>query len=316
MAARTDPSLSSLEATYKARDVEGIVDLYFYRRIAFHLARLFVRLKLTPTTVTLMGGVFGIAAGHFYYYQDLGLNVVGMFLHVCANTLDNADGQLARLLDRRSRSGRVIDSIVDHLIFLSIYLHLTLRCLAGGATFAILLVALAAGLSHALQGAAADYYRNGYLYFVRGRSRSDWDSSPDLRADYQQLSWRTNPGSKLLLRLYLNFTLQQEFLSPDLRRLRDTTERDESSKVRNSLRLAYRNAAQPMLKWWGLLMTNTRMLFLFIFLFMNRPAWFFWLELSVFNLLFIYLLNRQERMSRSLFQQAAVCPSATELSLP
>src|SRR5262249_10528890 len=154
---------------YKARDVEGILDLYFYRRVGFHLARFFAWLKMTPTMVTLIGGVFGIAAGHLYFYQSLGLNVVGMFLHVFANTFDNADGQLARLLNQRSRNGRVIDSVVDHLIFLSIYVHLTLRCLVHGASPAICLLALAAGLSHALQGAAADYYRNGYLYFVKGR---------------------------------------------------------------------------------------------------------------------------------------------------
>src|SRR4029077_13098227 len=106
MPAQIDPSRSSLEATYKAREVEGIVDLYFYRRVAFWLARLFARLEMTPTMVTLLGGVLGIVAGHLYYYQNLSLNVAGMFLHVCANTLDNADGQLARLLNQKSRAGR------------------------------------------------------------------------------------------------------------------------------------------------------------------------------------------------------------------
>ena len=34
-----------------------------------------------------------------------------------------------------------------------------------------------------------------------------------------------------------------------------------------------------MLKWWGLLMTNTRMLVLFALLLIGQPIYFFWFEL-------------------------------------
>jgi hypothetical protein len=196
MPERIDPTLPPLEATFKTRDVEGIVDLYFYRRIAFRLAQLFAKLKMTPTMVTLLGGIVGVTAGHLYFYRDLRLNVIGMVLHVCANLLDNADGQLARLLNQKNRKGRIIDSLVDHVIFLNIYVHLALRCLNGGASLAVILLAIAAGISHALQGAAADYYRNAYLYFVKGRSRADWDSSRVLQYDYRQLSWRASSCSQ------------------------------------------------------------------------------------------------------------------------
>jgi hypothetical protein len=299
MPERIDPTLPPLEATFKTRDVEGIIDLYFYRRIAFRVAQLFAKLKMTPTMVTLLGGIVGITAGHLYFYRDLRLNVIGMVLHVCANLLDNADGQLARLLNQKNRKGRIIDSLVDHVIFLNIYVHLALRCLNGGASLAVILLAIAAGISHALQGAAADYYRNAYLYFVKGRSRADWDSSRVLQDDYRQLSWRTNGWDKFLLATYLNFTRQQELLSPRLRQLRDLTERSFVAGVPDSLRQLYRAAARPLLRLWGLLMTNTRMFFLFLFLFIDRPTWYFWLELSAFNLLLIFLIVRQERMSRS-----------------
>jgi CDP-alcohol phosphatidyltransferase len=300
MAEQVDRPMSTLEATYKARDVEGILDLLFYRRVAFHLARLCARLKLTPITITVCGGICGIYAGHLYFYRDLRLNVVGMFLHVFANLLDNADGQLARLLNQKSRTGRVIDSVFDHLIFLSIYVHLGLRCLAEGASPAIAFLVLAAGLSHGLQGAAADYFRNAYLYFVEGRSRSDWDSSESLQHEYKQLRWRAEPWHKLMLALYLHFTWQQELLSPRLRCLRDVAEREFEGEVPKPLRNHYRENARPMLRWWGLLMTNTRMFFLFLFLILDRPAWFFWLEVTVLNALLLLLILKQENLSRSL----------------
>ena len=291
---------STLEATYKARDVEGVLDLFFYRKVGFQLARLSAALHLKPATVTVIGGICGIFAGHLYFYRDLRTNVIGMILHVIANLLDNADGQLARLLNQRSRNGRVIDSIFDHLIFLSIYFHLGLRCLFSGASPAIVLLVLAAGLSHALQGAAADYFRNAYLFFVKGRARSDWDSSRTLRKDFGQMSWRRDAWQKMMLALYINFTWQQEVLSPKLRRLRDLTEQEFPSDVPDDLREHYRQSARPMLRWWGLLMTNTRMFFLFLFLGLDRPTWFFWLEITILNLLLLVLIVRQENMSSSL----------------
>src|SRR5213079_1135267 len=164
------------EATYKAREVEGILDLYFYRKIGFWLAQFFARLNVTPAGVSLFGALCGVVAGHLYFYRNLGTNIIGMALHVFANALDNADGQLARLTGRQSREGRIIDSLVDHLIFTSIYVHLALRCFFEGASPMIFLVALAAAFSHGLQAGAADYYRNAYLYFVNQRSRGDFHS--------------------------------------------------------------------------------------------------------------------------------------------
>src|SRR6201997_1368024 len=157
---------SVLETTYKVREAEGILDLYFYRRVGFQLARFFAKLGMSPIGVTLLGGLVGVVAGHLYFYRDLRTNIAGMVLHVCANALDNADGQLARLTQRETRKGRIIDSVADHLVFASIYVHLTLRCFFEDPSPAIWLLALAAGISHALQGAAADYYRSTYLYFL------------------------------------------------------------------------------------------------------------------------------------------------------
>jgi hypothetical protein len=293
---------SGVEATYKAREVEGVLDLYFYRPIGFWLARFFARLKMTPATVSLLVGLFGVIAGHLYYYRALSINIAGMVLQICANTLDNADGQLARLTLRESREGRIIDSIADHLGFVSVYLHLTLRYLFEGSSPAICLLALAAGISHALQGAAADYYRSTYLYFVTKGTRTGVDSSSGLRSDYQKLTWRRTPWQKLLLALYLNFTRQQEMLAPRLKTLRNVVGQLFHGEIPDWLRTRYRNLARPMLKWWGLLMTNTRMLVLFALLFISQPVYYFWFELIPLNLLFVYLVFRQENVAESLLE--------------
>jgi hypothetical protein len=293
---------SVLQSTYKVREAEGILDLYFYRPIGLRLAQIFAKINVTPAGVSLLGGLVGVIAGHLYFYRDLGVNVGGMVLHVLANALDNADGQLARMTGRTSRIGRIIDSLADHLVWISIYVHLTLRYLAEGASPAVCLLAIAAAISHGLQGAAADYFRTSYLYFVKkGKSFVDLDSSAALRSDYQDLSWPDQPWHKLLLALYGNFTRQQELLSPHLKRLREISIRFPQ-EIPESFRARYQRFAGPMFRLWGLLMTNTRMLILFIFLFIGQPVWYFWIELTVFNVLLVYLIYRQESMTQSLLE--------------
>jgi len=304
MPQQIEPPVSTLEATYKARETEGVLDLYFYRPIGFRLARFFAKMNMSPAGVTLLACLFGIIAGHLFFYRDLRTNVAGMALLVCANALDNADGQLARLTHRESREGRIIDSVADHLVFVSIYIHLALRYLVAGASPAILLLALAAGISHALQGAAADYYRTTYLYFATNRSRMELDSSFVLRSSYRDLGWRRQPWHKFLLALYLNFTRQQEMLSPNLRKVREAGGQLFGGQIPIWLKSRYQSLAGPALKWWRLLMTNTRMLVLFAVLFIGQPIWYFWFELTLLNLLLVYLIICEENMAESLLEVA------------
>lgn len=289
---------AAVEGTYKNRDVEGLLDIYFYRRVGFVLARVFARLGMAPTGVTLLSLISGLAAGHLYYYPDLRLNLFGMGLHILSNAFDNADGQLARLTNTGSRAGRILDSISDHIVFLGIYLHLVLRCLAGGASPAIWVLALAAGLSHAVQGGFADYFRNAYLFFVAGPSRAEVDFSVQLRAEYNQLVWRRQPWQKFLLRTYVNFTFGQEKLSPNLMRLRVAAWRAFPSTIPQALQARYRAVARPLFKSIGLLMTNTRMLILFLVLILDHPAWYFLAEVTILNLVLAYALIRQNQLCR------------------
>jgi len=264
---------------------------------------------VTPAGVSLLAGLCGVIAGHLYFYRNLGINIAGMVLHVWANALDNADGQLARLTQQESRKGRIIDSVADHLGFASVYIHLTLRYALAGASPAIWLLALGAAISHALQGAAADYYRTAFLYFTGG-ARTEIDSYSALRSDYEKLSWTKQPWDKLLLSVYSNFTLQQEMLALCLKKLRETANAVFHGQMPGWLEQRYQDAGRDMLKWWRLLMTNTRMLVLFALLFVGRPVYYFWFELIPLNVLFVYLIARQEKMAESLEQLLVTRPSA------
>ena len=288
--------VSGIAATYKSRELEGVADLFFYRKIGFRVAQFFARLGFTPTAVTLIGGVFGIIAGHLYFYRSVFLNLVGFAFHVVANIFDNADGQLARLTNQHSRVGRIVDPVVDHIIWLSIYVHLALRLRLQGFSGMIWVLALAAGISHGAQAAAADYWRHAYLYL--GKGRGGIDSSSKIK---QELV-RARGWLKVLLGLHLNVTREQEFLLPGIKRLNEQADQLCAGNVPGSFRLLYVTLVRPTFKWWGLFMTNSRMLLLLILFLVRQPVWFFWAEVSVANALLVLLILRQQRISEAVVQ--------------
>lgn len=290
--------VSAVEETYKARAVEGFLDIHFYRKIGFQLARLFAKLGMTPAQVTLCGGTVGIAAGHLYYYRDLRWNLLGMALHILSNALDNADGQLARLTKQGSRSGRALDGLADHLVFVSIYAHLCWRYTAGGGSPLVWLLAIAAGLSHSWQSAAADYARNAWLYFAEGKSRAELDGISQVRAQFDRLRWQDSPREKFLFRLYLNYTTQQEWLLPRLNTLKQAANQRGGAAIAED----YCRASRPLIKWTNLLATNPRMILLFALLFLGTPVWYFWAEVTLFNLVLVLLLRREEAVCRSILK--------------
>jgi len=93
-------------------------------------------------------------------------------------------------------------------------------------------------------------------------------------------------------------------LAPRLKTLRDLVRKSFHGEIPNRVRTRYRDLAIPMLKWWGLLMTNVRMLVLFALLFISQPVYYFWFELIPLNLLFVYLLFREENMAQSVLEIA------------
>ena len=297
-ASSAPPPAPSIESTYKARDLESALDIYFYRPIGYALALFFAKLRFTPSMVSLLGATIGVTAGHFYFYRDMRLNLIGMGLHLLTNALDNADGQLARLTNRGSLHGAIMDGFADYIVFLSVYVHLCLRYMAEGGSAAVWLLALAAALSHAVQSMMIDYYRYGYLQFVAGKRSADANASETVRRAYEAVSWREF-FKKLGLRNYLNYTRQQEALAPNLLRLRLAT----PNEIPEWLTRAYRERCKPLVKWCNWLATNPRMLILFLLLLLGQPVWYFALELTLLNVLLVFLLLRHDQVFRSLLMQ-------------
>lgn len=77
--------------------------------------------------VSLTGIAFGIAAAFSYYnYTDYRFALLGFLLMGICHVLDGADGALARYTNNQSEFGKVIDGICDYIIYIAVYVALTL----------------------------------------------------------------------------------------------------------------------------------------------------------------------------------------------
>src|SRR5512143_3409903 len=151
------------ELALKGAGVEEWCDVHFFRPAGIRVARALYPTPVTPDQVTLLCLVVGLLAGHLMVYRSVALTLTGVGLFVVSDIFDSADGQLARLRGSSTRFGRILDGVSDNLRFLNLYLHLMVRLILDGwGGWAVGLV-VAAGISHALQSAAADFMRHAFL---------------------------------------------------------------------------------------------------------------------------------------------------------
>lgn len=281
---------SKVENTFKSKETEEYLDIVFYRPLGYWIAILAEKIKLTPNSVTIASILLGVVAGHLFYYNDLAINAVGIFLLIVSEAFDSADGQLARLTNNFSRFGRILDGFGTNLSFISIYVHVCLRMMNQGAPWTIFLIAVVAGASHSCQSAIGDYGRNFYTYFIYGKGKSELDDSANLINEYPKLKWSTDFYKKLMMRLYINYTVQQEAMAGILLKLYRYCKDKFTANVPEDVSGLYKKEFKTMIKYYNILTTNTRMIALFIALILNQFWLYFGFEIIILNTLLIYVL--------------------------
>ena len=296
---------ASYQATLKSRDTEETIDLCFYRPVGYAWACLARKLGVTPNAITIASIFLGVGAGVCFYFNNIWINLLGMFLLIWADSFDSADGQLARMTGQYSRIGRILDGLSGDLWFAAIYVAICLRENVTSSFFeahpwVIWTVAIVTGLCHAKQAAMADYYRQFHLYFLKGEDGSELEQSKHLKAKLAELSWSRNFWQKLVLFVYPNYTVSQEQWTPRMQALRAAlAKRWPSQTPPVQFRQAFRAASLPLMKYTNILSFNWRCIALFVSLFLKMPWLYFAFELVVLNLLLIYMVRRHEKICRN-----------------
>jgi len=292
----------SIESTLKSLDTEEFIDIHFYRPIGYQWALFFHKLGVSPNAITIASIFTGIAAGICYYFQDLTVNILGMLLLVWANSYDSADGQLARMTGQSSPLGRILDGFCGDLWFISIYAAICLR-LTPEWGIRIWILAAITGFFHSKQAAMADYYRNVHLLFLKGKSGSELSNSATLKENYKKLSWKKDFIYKLFETFYINYTVGQEQLSPKFQQMMQVLREKYDGEAPEWFRKAFREKSLPLMKYTNMLSFNTRVIVLFISLFINMPWLYFVFEMTVLNIMLVYMILTHEKFSKEFTRQ-------------
>lgn len=288
----------------KSFDTEENIDLAFYRPIGFAWAYLFRKIGVTPNAVTIASIFLGVGAGYCFYFTNIWINLLGILLLVWANSFDSCDGQLARLTGNYSPIGRILDGLSGDLWFVAIYIAICLHenhfsAFFGEHSWLIWVIAVAAGICHGKQAAMADYYRQFHLYHVKGPEGSELDSADALRKQLATLSWKHNFWRKITLTFYTQYTVNQEAWTPQMQKLRRVlANKFDKNEIPTDYRAQFRVASRPLMKYTNILTFNWRSIVLFITVLCGQPWLYFMFELTILNILLIYMVRRHEAICK------------------
>jgi len=287
----------SLESTLKSSDTEEFIDIHFYRPIGYKLALFLQERNITPNSVTITGLFIGVLSGVCFYFENVLITLIGMCLLVLANTLDSTDGQLARMTQNYSPLGRILDGISGDFWFISIYAALCLR-LTPTFGFSFWIIAAIAGYFHSKQASMADYYRNIHLLFLKGKNGSELENSRELKERYKALAWKENLPAKIIAFFYYKYTCSQESWSPAFQKMYGMLRKEYGENIPEKFSEDFRKQSLPLMKWTNILTFNTRVFVLFVSLLFKHPWLYFVFELTVLNIIMIYMIGKHEKMCK------------------
>lgn len=296
-----------LNSTLKSMDTEEWLDIHFTRPLGFMWAKFFNYFGIHPNVVTILSIILGVAAGVCFYFEDIHITLLGIFLLVWANLYDSCDGQLARMTGKKTRLGRILDGFAGDAWFFTIYFFICLRLTPTWGILIWLLAAVSGLICHAKQCQLADYYRNIHLFFLKGVSGSELDNADKLTNEFQGLSWKGDFLWKLFLFFYRNYTRSQEKLTPNFQSLsKALKEKFGNEALPQALCDDFRKGSLPLMKWTNILTFNTRAIFLYLVLLLGQPWLYFVFELTIMNLICFYMRQKHEQLCKQILSQLGI----------
>ena len=310
-------------ATLKSADTEDWVDYHIVRPFSYYWAVFFAKLGIHPNTVTIASMIIGAASafffahGCFHYEGGTGLlyNLLAFLLLFIADILDNTDGQLARMTNKRSALGRILDGMAGYAWYVPIYIALVYRfyvhhdiefSLLGlsdtttTVTIATIIVFVMATISGLLgiapQQRIADYYIQAHLFFLKGEKGSELDNVARQKELLDQIPEKGHFWQRLVQRSYVDYTYQQERVTPQFQRLLSALRKryGDTANFPESVREEFCRYSKPTLNYVFMLIFNFRTSYLLLFCLLDIPVATFFFEAIVVTLIMRYTIRRHE----------------------
>jgi len=101
--------------------MDGLVDRYVNRQCSGLLTRLFLKLRWTPNTITILSMVVGLVAAGFFIPGSWEYALIGALLFQLSVIIDCCDGEVARLTFAESKFGQELDIWADNVVHIAIF---------------------------------------------------------------------------------------------------------------------------------------------------------------------------------------------------
>jgi hypothetical protein len=241
------PGKARGSATFKARDVEELIDFYLHRRVANWVVRAVANTSVTPDQITVASGVTGACAGVVIGAATQAWHLaLGAFLFFFAIVLDCSDGQLARLKGQSTFAGRALDGYVDVLATAAIFIGQFTFLLRHGQNFWLVwCLGWASGYAVKWHVHTYDHVKNVYLLNTEPPSKGA-DAYPSVEAIEKEVQEHLAAGRRfwaLLARSFISFTLAQ--------RKANDQKRDDFVAKTDRERLVYRDVYRVYMRLWS-----------------------------------------------------------------
>ena len=297
----THKPATEYEQSLKSIETENYVDRFFYRPIGYWISKLLCNTGITPNMVTVASIFIGAAVGPLFYFNKIGLTLLGIFLLILANLLDCVDGQLARLTGIKSKIGRILDGLAGNIWFILIYVFLALRLKNEYGSYLFFIPAVLSGLSHLVQANITDYYKTLHLYFVSREKGSEFQNLIELRIQYNNMK---PDFEKVLFFFYMRYTSLQEAITPRLQQMLNNLRSQYGDDIPDDIRMDFRCKSKRFMKVLLDYMTfNGRVFILFLAVLSNHAGIYFLYEIIILNIILLLSIYKHEKICTTFIEK-------------
>ena len=145
-----------------------------------------------------------------------------------------------------------------------------------------------------------DYYKTLHLHFIKGGKNSEFENAKSVKAKYRALKWKRTPLTKLFLKLYHLYTVNQEMNKPQLRNFMNNMQTKYPDGFPEDKIAAFREKSLKMMPLLDSFTFNARSIVILATLVFNVEWLYFAVEILVLNPLLVIAISRHERMCHDL----------------
>ncbi len=284
--------LKEYKKSLKMVEVEEFFDLVFYRPLAYLLVKSIYRTRITPNQVTWLALLIGFIGALFFMTGTRETFITGALFLIIYNILDCSDGQLARLQNSGTLTGRIVDGFADYVVTISAYIGIGIGYANNtNDPFFYWILTVLAGISHAVHSLLVDYYRNQFLDYALNRKSILGEDLKVFEQEYNRLiSENKKSFDRLLIWIYLKYSRLQIRFSSDT----------QSTRPKRYDPKDYYHKNKRILHMWSYIGPTTDLTFMIVCALFNRWDIFLWGMIIVFNCYALTLYLFQTRVNRTL----------------